>query len=142
MGDIGTPELRTRWRWGIHSLATWQVRHIMFSGTGSLIVQGSGDVVATNPRSGDAKHIGRLSRAARWSVTAGREASATAAHVLAAGLDVGSDGDLLHGRFSRAQRLASVAAREGVTRTGLDAGSDLLHVMTPIRCRCPCGCPP
>lgn len=50
VGVIGTPKLETRWRWGIQSLATWQVRYIMFAGTGSLIVQGSGDVVATNPR--------------------------------------------------------------------------------------------
>jgi hypothetical protein len=50
VGVIGTPELKTRWRWGIQSFATWQVRYIMFAGTGSLIVQGSGDVVATNPR--------------------------------------------------------------------------------------------
>jgi hypothetical protein len=50
VGVIGAPELETRWRWGILSLATWQVRYIMFAGTGSLIVQGSGDVVATNPR--------------------------------------------------------------------------------------------
>ena len=50
VGVIGTPELETRWRWGIQSFATWQVRYIMFAGTGSLIVQGSGDVVATNPR--------------------------------------------------------------------------------------------
>jgi hypothetical protein len=49
VGVIGTPDLQTRWRWGIQSLATWQVRYIMFAGTGSLIVQGSGDVVATNP---------------------------------------------------------------------------------------------
>ncbi len=49
VGVIGAPELQTRWRWGIQSLATWQVRYILFSGTGSLIVQGSGDVVATNP---------------------------------------------------------------------------------------------
>ena len=49
VGVIGTPELETRWRWGIQSFATWQVRYIMFAGTGSLIVQGSGDVVATNP---------------------------------------------------------------------------------------------
>lgn len=52
VGVIGEPELQTRWRWGIQSLATWQVRYIMFSGTGSLIVQGSGDVVATSPRGG------------------------------------------------------------------------------------------
>ncbi len=50
VGVIGTPELKTRWRWGIQSLATWQVRYIMFAGTGSLIVQGNGDVVATNPQ--------------------------------------------------------------------------------------------
>jgi hypothetical protein len=49
VGVIGNPDLQTRWRWGIHSLATWQVRYVMFGGTGSLIVQGSGDVVATNP---------------------------------------------------------------------------------------------
>lgn len=50
VGVIGSPELKTRWRWGILSLATWQVRYIMFAGSGSLIVQGSGDVVATSPR--------------------------------------------------------------------------------------------
>lgn len=50
VGVMGTPELKTRWRWGIQSLATWQVRYIMFTGTGSLIVQGNGDVVKTNPQ--------------------------------------------------------------------------------------------
>lgn len=50
VGVIGAPELETRWRWGIQSLATWQVRYIMFAGTGSLIVQGNGDVVATSPQ--------------------------------------------------------------------------------------------
>ncbi len=50
VGVIGIPELETRWRWGIQSFATWQVRYIMFAGTGSLIVQGSGDVVETSPR--------------------------------------------------------------------------------------------
>jgi len=50
VGVMGAPELKTRWRWGIQSFATWQVRYIMFAGTGSLIVQGSGDVVATTPR--------------------------------------------------------------------------------------------
>ncbi|CAM3598291.1 hypothetical protein [Nocardioides zeicaulis] len=49
VGVVGAPELQTRWRWGIQSLATWQVRYILFSGTGSLVVQGSGDVVATDP---------------------------------------------------------------------------------------------
>lgn len=47
VGVIGTPDLETRWRWGVLALARWQVRYIMFAGTGSLIVQGSGDVVAT-----------------------------------------------------------------------------------------------
>lgn len=50
VGVIGTPALETRWRWGIQSFATWQVRYILFAGTGSLIVQGSGDVVAENPQ--------------------------------------------------------------------------------------------
>ena len=49
VGVIGAPDLETRWRWGIQSFATWQVRYIMFAGTGSLIVQGCGDVVATSP---------------------------------------------------------------------------------------------
>lgn len=49
VGVIGTPELTTRWRWGIQAFATWQVRYILFGGTGSLIVRGSGDVVATRP---------------------------------------------------------------------------------------------
>lgn len=49
VGVLGTPELQTRWRWGIQSLASWQVRYIMFTGTGSLIVQGLGAVVADNP---------------------------------------------------------------------------------------------
>ena len=55
VGVIGTPDLKTRWRWGIQSFATWQVRYIMFAGTGSLIVQGSGDVAATNPSSRSTK---------------------------------------------------------------------------------------
>lgn len=49
IGVLGSPELVTRWRWGIHSLATWQVRYVLFAGTGSLIVQGHGDVAATIP---------------------------------------------------------------------------------------------
>jgi len=49
VGVMGTPELETRWRWGIQSFGTWQVRYIMFAGTGSLIVQGSGNVEATSP---------------------------------------------------------------------------------------------
>jgi len=49
VGVIGAPELRTRWRWGITALARWQVRYIMFAGTGSLVVQGTGDVRAEQP---------------------------------------------------------------------------------------------
>lgn len=52
VGVIGAPSLRTRWRWGILGLARWQVRYIMFAGTGSLIVQGNGDVRADRPRGG------------------------------------------------------------------------------------------
>ena len=35
------------------SLATWQVRYILFAGTGSLIVQGRGDVNADEPSGRD-----------------------------------------------------------------------------------------
>lgn len=49
IGVLGGPELTTRWRWGIQSLATWQVRYVLFAGTGSLIVQGHGDIAATIP---------------------------------------------------------------------------------------------
>lgn len=55
VGVLGSPTLETRWRWGIQAFATWQVRYIMFVGTGSLIVQGSGDVVATSPRGGSTR---------------------------------------------------------------------------------------
>ena len=55
VGVIGSPSLETTWRWGIQSLARWQVRYIMFAGSGSLMVQGSGDVVATNPRGGSTR---------------------------------------------------------------------------------------
>ena len=52
VGVIDTPRLETRWRWGIQAFATWQVRYILFAGTGSLVVQGHGAVEATNPRGG------------------------------------------------------------------------------------------
>lgn len=55
VGVIGSPRLQTKWRWGIQSLARWQVRYIMFAGSGGLVVQGSGDVVATNPRGGSTR---------------------------------------------------------------------------------------
>ena len=55
VGVIGAPGLRTRWRWGVLALATWQVRYIMFAGTGSLIVQGRGDVIADSPRGGSSR---------------------------------------------------------------------------------------
>ena len=49
VGVIGTPVLDTRWRWGIQSFATWQLRYILFTGSGSLIVQGIGDVAEKYP---------------------------------------------------------------------------------------------
>lgn len=52
VGVIGSPRLETRWRWGLQAFATWQVRYILFAGTGSLIVQGRGDVSATSPPGG------------------------------------------------------------------------------------------
>ena len=52
VGVIGSPRLTKRWRWGIQALATGQVRYVMFAGTGSLIVQGSGDVVSVVPDGG------------------------------------------------------------------------------------------
>ncbi|MCH1866663.1 hypothetical protein [Nocardioides sp. CFH 31398] len=55
VGVVGAPELRTRWRWGIQSFATWQVRYILFAGTGGLVVEGVGDAVATNPRGGSTR---------------------------------------------------------------------------------------
>lgn len=55
VGVVGEPDLRTAWRWGLTALTRWQVRHILFSGTGSLIVQGSGDVTATNPAGGTSR---------------------------------------------------------------------------------------
>lgn len=55
VGVVGDPELRTAWRWGLTALARWQVRYILFSGTGSLIVEGSGDVNATNPDGGSSR---------------------------------------------------------------------------------------
>lgn len=54
VGVIGDLELATRWRpFSLHAWATWQLRYILLSGTGSLVVEGSGDVIATAP-GGDA----------------------------------------------------------------------------------------
>ncbi|NHA69609.1 hypothetical protein [Phycicoccus flavus] len=55
VGVVGSPRLETRWRWGIQALARWQVRYVLFAGTGSLVVQGIGDVVATDPRGGSVR---------------------------------------------------------------------------------------
>ncbi len=50
VGVLGSPRLRTRWRiLSLQAWATWQLRYILFEGTGSLIVEGVGDVVATRP---------------------------------------------------------------------------------------------
>lgn len=46
VGVIGAPRVKTRWRWGWHFLATGQARYILFTGSGSLLVQGIGDIVA------------------------------------------------------------------------------------------------
>lgn len=46
VGVIGAPRLKTRWHWGWHFLATGQARYILFTGTGSLLVQGIGDIIA------------------------------------------------------------------------------------------------
>jgi hypothetical protein len=50
VGVVGDLALETRWRlFSVHAWATWQLRYILFSGTGSLVVEGLGDVVATTP---------------------------------------------------------------------------------------------
>ena len=49
VGVIGTPDLSTAWRWGIQAFATWQVRYIMFGGTGTVLLQGLGDIAVVNP---------------------------------------------------------------------------------------------
>lgn len=49
VGVVGAPRLKTRWRWGWHFLATGQVRYILFTGSGSLLVQGIGDIIARTP---------------------------------------------------------------------------------------------
>jgi uncharacterized protein (AIM24 family) len=53
VGLIGDLELSTRWRlFSLHAWATWQLRYILLSGTGAILVEGLGDVIATDP--GDA----------------------------------------------------------------------------------------
>jgi uncharacterized protein (AIM24 family) len=48
VGVVGDLELSTRWRpFSVNAWATWQLRYILLSGTGSIIVEGSGDVIAT-----------------------------------------------------------------------------------------------
>lgn len=49
VGLIGSPRLTTRWRWGWHFLATGQARYILFTGSGSLLVQGISDIIARTP---------------------------------------------------------------------------------------------
>ena len=55
VGVLGTPRLEKHWRWGVQAFATWQLRYIAFAGTGSLVVEGSGDVVATRPAGGSVR---------------------------------------------------------------------------------------
>jgi hypothetical protein len=50
VGVLGSPQLSTRWRvFSLQAWATWQLRYILFEGTGGLIVEGLGDVIATTP---------------------------------------------------------------------------------------------
>lgn len=47
VGVIGDLQLRTVWKpFSVHAWSTWQVRYILLAGTGSAIIEGSGDVVA------------------------------------------------------------------------------------------------
>lgn len=55
VGVVGTPRLKTRWHWGWHFLATGQARYILFTGSGSLLVQGISDIVAPIPSSEGSK---------------------------------------------------------------------------------------
>lgn len=55
VGVIGAPELKTCWRWGWHFLATGQARYILFTGSGSLLVQGISDIVAPTPSGAGSK---------------------------------------------------------------------------------------
>jgi hypothetical protein len=50
VGLVGDLELSTRWRlFSLHAWATWQLRYILLSGTGAILVEGLGDVIATAP---------------------------------------------------------------------------------------------
>ena len=56
VGILGNLDLATRWRpFSLHAWSTWQVRYILFAGTGSLVIEGSGDVVAEILESSRAK---------------------------------------------------------------------------------------
>lgn len=47
VGVLGDLDLETRYRpFSFHAWSTWQLRYILFAGTGSLIIEGTGDVVA------------------------------------------------------------------------------------------------
>jgi uncharacterized protein (AIM24 family) len=47
VGVVGDLDLKTRWQpFSLHAWSTWQVRYILLSGTGSIVIEGSGDVVA------------------------------------------------------------------------------------------------
>jgi hypothetical protein len=56
VGLIGDLRLRTVWRpFSVHAWSTWQLRYILLAGTGSVIIEGSGDVVAEPLASSRAK---------------------------------------------------------------------------------------
>lgn len=51
VGVIGEPVLATHWRlFSLHAWCTWQLRYITIGGTGSVVLEGYGDIVATEPR--------------------------------------------------------------------------------------------
>lgn len=50
VGVIGAPRLQTKWRLGhLHAWSTWQLRYILFTGTGSILLEGRGDLVTARP---------------------------------------------------------------------------------------------
>lgn len=56
VGLIGPIRLQTRWRlFSLHAWLTWQLRYILLAGTGSVVLEGCADVVATNPGNGATK---------------------------------------------------------------------------------------
>jgi uncharacterized protein (AIM24 family) len=56
VGVVGDLTLQTRWKpFSVHAWSTWQLRYILLSGTGSLVIEGVGDVVAERLQGSRAK---------------------------------------------------------------------------------------